>query len=383
MKRILLFISGLIISQLLLAQDLKQYNVKDFGATGDGNTDDTKSIQKCLDAAARQGGRVIFPEGSYKTSGNLFLNYHKNVDIELVGRNATLYPTNKYYYLFCDNTRVTKEPIGKIKIQGLHIDGSKLPHPQSYYFDDASCAYGIFLTNLKSILIQDCKFSNIYGSAIKLVLMKDINDTTLKTSVIVKNNKILNCWGLNPTKDYYDKKNPNKYAYDNYGDGIAIWGYRKAVIDRNYIYNNVAVTKFYGRAGVVIEHDGENAIITNNTIYGYDRNIHIEIDKGGHYIANNKFSGSNVGIFFWLANNWANRPSTIINNTFSYNKEAQRFGLKTIVGDRKYIMFAGKGTTTYQGTTVKGNTFLNVGNKGSVMMTPKNLRIMSSSNIVK
>lgn len=45
-------------------------NVRDFGAKGDGKTDDTKAIQKALDSAAATQGTVFVPEGLYM-SGEL------------------------------------------------------------------------------------------------------------------------------------------------------------------------------------------------------------------------------------------------------------------------------------------------------------------------
>lgn len=47
-------------------------NVKDFGASGDGETDDTAAFQRALDAAAAEGGgAVLAPRGNYFFAGHL------------------------------------------------------------------------------------------------------------------------------------------------------------------------------------------------------------------------------------------------------------------------------------------------------------------------
>ena len=57
--------------------NLQHYNVKDYGAKGDGVTDDTSSIQSCFDSAMVDGGGlVIFPSGTYLVSDTLIIRPH-------------------------------------------------------------------------------------------------------------------------------------------------------------------------------------------------------------------------------------------------------------------------------------------------------------------
>src|SRR5947208_3134659 len=53
-------------TQLAATPDTGAFNVRDFGARGDGRSDDRSACQKALDAAANAGGTVTFPRGVYK-----------------------------------------------------------------------------------------------------------------------------------------------------------------------------------------------------------------------------------------------------------------------------------------------------------------------------
>ena len=47
------------------------YNVREYGAVGDGTTDDTAAIQSAIDAAVAVGGTVYIPPGIYHTTAAL------------------------------------------------------------------------------------------------------------------------------------------------------------------------------------------------------------------------------------------------------------------------------------------------------------------------
>ena len=54
--------------------DPSQLNVKDFGAVGDGETDDTAAIQAAIDGLPTHGGTLVIPPGVYLVSKTLHLH---------------------------------------------------------------------------------------------------------------------------------------------------------------------------------------------------------------------------------------------------------------------------------------------------------------------
>lgn len=56
------------------APSADSFSVRDFGAKGDGQTDDTAAFQKTLDTASQAGGGVVYaPRGNYFFAGHLNL----------------------------------------------------------------------------------------------------------------------------------------------------------------------------------------------------------------------------------------------------------------------------------------------------------------------
>src|SRR5579875_657931 len=64
------------------------FNVRDYGATGDGTTDDVAAIQAAIDAAAEDGGLVFLPPGTYALGTSIVLR--PRVHLLGSGENATV-----------------------------------------------------------------------------------------------------------------------------------------------------------------------------------------------------------------------------------------------------------------------------------------------------
>lgn len=118
-------------------------NILDFGAVGDGVTDDTVSIQAAIDT----GKDVFFPEGNYLAAG-LTVNNNQQCFTAVGG-----------------NTRITKNANGTI-ISG---SGDDLYFGGIYFRGDASSFTGdnISLTGERITFTDNCGSSDAYGRALK------------------------------------------------------------------------------------------------------------------------------------------------------------------------------------------------------------------------
>jgi hypothetical protein len=71
----------------LLPSFIYAVNVKDFGAKGDGKTDDTPAINAAILGAT--DGIIEFPRGSYKVSQTIFINLSKNGTLGITGKGGS------------------------------------------------------------------------------------------------------------------------------------------------------------------------------------------------------------------------------------------------------------------------------------------------------
>jgi polygalacturonase len=72
------------------------FNIRDYGATGNGSSNDTAAIQRAIDAAAAAGGGTVrAPSGTYKSSNSIHLKSNITIQLDagatIIGASGTGY----------------------------------------------------------------------------------------------------------------------------------------------------------------------------------------------------------------------------------------------------------------------------------------------------
>jgi hypothetical protein len=138
-------------------------NVRQFGAKGDGKTDDTKSIQSTIDAAAERGGSVYVPPGLYP-SAELQMRPH----VSIIG-----IPAWDYEHGFGSVIRLSDEHARCLlnitgafgaTVAGLSLDGGHL----------GTGVHGVWLNKPDygkqedTFRIERCQIANFSGDGVRL-----------------------------------------------------------------------------------------------------------------------------------------------------------------------------------------------------------------------
>ncbi|MFE9381369.1 glycosyl hydrolase family 28-related protein [Streptomyces sp. NPDC006855] len=122
-------------------------NIRDFGAVGDGVTDDAPAIQAAIDAASEAGGGTLYvPAGRYILSAALA--WASNVSAIGAGdRVSILQATNQNLDL------ITGTDIGNVTLQGLQLSGPGRGYGSAVRFTRFSAPTTPNIT-LRDVLIQ-------------------------------------------------------------------------------------------------------------------------------------------------------------------------------------------------------------------------------------
>lgn len=124
-------------------------SVKDFGATGDGVTNDAAAIQAALDSGA---DHIWVPDGNYKISTALTVNSGTTIEGPGAAARITTTGTNKRLFVISGKTDVI--------IRGLFIEGN-LTSQGNPTVDGADGGDGVLIRNSQRVRVEGCTFKDI------------------------------------------------------------------------------------------------------------------------------------------------------------------------------------------------------------------------------
>jgi parallel beta-helix repeat protein len=328
-------------------------NVKDFGAVGDGVTDDTAAIQAAINFAS-QGGEVFIPKGNYLCNSRIVLQSK----IKITGNGVLKSGPSSGFNYDVHVGLLLSEDKQDIEIQGIEIDTSSWTTIPS----GVSSMRSILFRRSNNLVVEDCEFKTT-GGAVAAIGCKEIkiegnlisctqpgsSTTGFADGVIdvwveydidayrcrIANNQINgNGWarwgimltGLTFGSQVMDAKwitVVGNIVENIYYDGIWVLG-RNAIVDGITIIGNVVRS---ARKGISIS-DSINFTITGNTVSNTSGSaVHLwsEISSGGTIggskgvISSNSFNnvayGSGTPPAIWLDDN--STDNSIIGNVIS------------------------------------------------------------------
>lgn len=298
------------------------HNILDYGAVGDGVSNDTGAIQRAIDGCAAQGGgRVLFPGGKVYRAGMLILRSHTELHLEMgavlkgsdrqedyapagtaspaaAKRDVPSYENSEYtglptrFFLYakdCENVAVTG--FGRIDGNEESFHGEKNPwHIEGAEYPRVPLLY---LENVRHLTLHQVTLAN---SAFWTVHMVGCRDVLIDGIRILNSLNMANCDGIDP----------------DHCQNVRIHGCHIETADDSIVFKNTAGAMQYGpcenivvsdctlistsaaiKFGTESEDAFRNILVHNCTISRSNRGISLQLRDQGD-IENVTFSNISI-----------------------------------------------------------------------------------------
>jgi parallel beta-helix repeat protein len=149
-------------------------SVKDFGATGDGVTDDTTAINAAIASIPASGGTVYVPEGTYMiTAGNPYsgsstdgsIRLKSNVHFKMAKNAIIKVITNSLQNYAVFNLKAASTFIDNVTIEGGMLIGDRTTHTGDVT-ETSQQGMGIWLEGASNVRIINVTTQNMWGDGI-------------------------------------------------------------------------------------------------------------------------------------------------------------------------------------------------------------------------
>ena len=357
------------------------YDILQYGAKGDGRTNDAAAIQKAIDdCSLAGGGRVLLPGGHVYRSGSLVLKSNVELHLEMgavLKGSDTLEDFNLFgakrsdlkevdtptynmcdysgkptlYFLYakdCENLAVTgfgkidgNEEIFYGNVSPWHIDGSFYPRVPL-----------LFLEHVSHLTIQQVTLT---GSAFWTTHLVGCSDVLISGIRILNNLRLANCDGIDPDhcqnvriSDCHIQCADDCIVFKNTADAMEYGPCENIVVSGCTLISTSAAIKF----GSESEAPFRNITVENCCISRTNRAISLQLrDKGS--IENVLFANINIETRIFSPTHWWGKAEPIAITAVKRNKE-------TAVGHIRNICFRNINATGENGILIYGDEKKNI-----------------------
>lgn len=357
-------------------------SVKDFGATGDGSTNDLAAIQAAINSISATGGSVYFPKGTYfidgpSTDSSGIIVSSSNIKLYGDGASSVLKQSDTSKFVLVLNG--TTGQLSNIEICDLYFNGPTLRATYTSTGQIQQHYHLLMVINVDNLHIHDNVFYAPIGDAIALDQAYQNEGAPPYTNA--RHNK--NVWIKNNVIDGFDYNNRN---------GVSI-------IDGENVYiNNNTLTRLsnqYMPGPIDIEpnafpyYTNKNIYVTNNSFsdtngasghisYFIPTNSYLAstppqnfIFEGNIFTGNGRcfrgFNYNNIPLYLQIKNNICNTTREAFIFGFS---GVNNYLIDAVISDN---IFNCNNTISTNNTNILGN------NVGAIQDTVKN--VIFSNNI--
>lgn len=261
-----------LIAELLIQDEM---NVKEFGAKGDGETDDTEAIQLCLDTCKN----IIIRDGTYMidaVDGSLAPTSNSNIKIinatlKAITNNETNYAIMRIYE--ADN----------VIIEGGIFEGDRTTHTG----ESGEWGHCIIVRSCENVTLKNITLKDAWGDGLYVV-----NSSNVSTyNIIADNNRrngysIISVDGFTSNNDYIS--NTNGTAPE---DAVDIEPNEATEILKNVIFNNL---RTYNNTGCGFDIHLANQTNDTPTINIVLNNYYDEASTIGIQVYKNQYTKGNI-----------------------------------------------------------------------------------------
>lgn len=136
----------------------KHYNAKQFGAKGDGSTDDTASLQQAVDVTSIAKGKLTISDGTYMVDAVTMINLKSNIEIDFVNAKLKAIATDQATYRV-----LYAEDVHDIILNNPVIEGDREEHTGATG-ESGHALY--FRGNVYNVIVNSAILSNCWGDGV-------------------------------------------------------------------------------------------------------------------------------------------------------------------------------------------------------------------------